>query len=158
MGAGCQRGKGPVSLAAAAANEGAAASASGMGQQPVLLLDIMDTVVYDPFFQDMPRFFGCTFKELLAAKHPTAWLQFERDEIEEEELFRIFFADGRPVDGAALKQHMADCYRYLEGMEALLDRLAAGGTRMHAFSNYPAWWACGCIALGVAYNNVLKRC
>lgn len=32
-------------------------------------------VVYDPFFQDMPRFFGCTFKELLAAKHPTAWLQ-----------------------------------------------------------------------------------
>lgn len=32
--------------------------------------------------------------------------QFERDEIEEEELFRIFFADGRPVDGAALKQHM----------------------------------------------------
>ena len=47
----------------------------------------------------------------------------------------------------------ADCYRYLEGMEALLDRLAAGGTRMHAFSNYPAWWACGCIALGVAYIN-----
>lgn len=32
-------------------------------------------VVYDPFFQDMPRFFNCTFKELLAAKHPTAWLQ-----------------------------------------------------------------------------------
>lgn len=32
-------------------------------------------VVYDPFFHDMPRFFGCTFKELLAAKHPTAWVQ-----------------------------------------------------------------------------------
>lgn len=45
------------------------------GQPPVLLLDIMDTVVYDPFFQDMPRFFGITFKELLAAKHPTAWVQ-----------------------------------------------------------------------------------
>ena len=23
----------------------------------------------------MPRFFNCTFKELLAAKHPTAWVQ-----------------------------------------------------------------------------------
>lgn len=45
------------------------------GQLPVLLLDVMDTVVYDPFFHDMPRFFGLSFKELLAAKHPTAWIQ-----------------------------------------------------------------------------------
>jgi hypothetical protein len=35
----------------------------------------MDTIVYDPFFQDMPRFFNMPFKELLASKHPTAWLQ-----------------------------------------------------------------------------------
>lgn len=44
MGAGCQRGTGPVSLTAAAAHEGAAACASGVSHQPVLLLDIMDTV------------------------------------------------------------------------------------------------------------------
>lgn len=37
----------------------------------------------------------------------------------------------------------ADCYRYLDGMEALLERLAATGVRMHAFSNYPAWCAWG---------------
>lgn len=80
----------------------------------------------------MPRFFDLTFKELLAAKHPTAWiqvkpvrweqttfaatradlappslaLQFECDEISEEELFRIFFSDGRQFDGTALRQHM----------------------------------------------------
>ncbi|EFN54934.1 hypothetical protein CHLNCDRAFT_52708 [Chlorella variabilis] len=100
----------------------------------------MDTIVYDPFYLDMPRFFGITFKELLAAKHPSAWIQFERDEISEEELLRIFFSDGREVDGAALKQHMADCYRYLDGMQALLERLAASGAKVHAFSNYPAWW------------------
>ena len=35
----------------------------------------------------------------------------------------------------------AECYRFLDGMEALLERLAARGVRMHAFSNYPAW--CG---------------
>lgn len=32
--------------------------------------------------------------------------QFEKDEIGEEELLRIFFADGRSFDGQALKQHM----------------------------------------------------
>lgn len=112
MGAGCQRSAGPIT---------AAGSGSTGSSQPVLLLDVMDTIgalavltcgirsicsnavprrafplslkpsplslkpppphthaVYDPFFHDMPRFFGCTFKELLAAKHPTAWLQVRR--------------------------------------------------------------------------------
>ncbi|KAL4853086.1 Flavin mononucleotide hydrolase 1 [Chlorella vulgaris] len=115
-------------------DDGAQAAAGG---PPILLLDVMDTIVYDPFFNDMPRFFDITFNELLAAKHPTAWLQFERAEISEEELFRMFFADGRPVDGAALKQHMAGCYRYLDGMEALLQRLQSSGADVHAFSNYP---------------------
>lgn len=43
-------------------------------------------------------------------------MQFERDEIEEEELFRIFFADGRPVDGTALKQHMVRAVVALVGV------------------------------------------
>ena len=60
----------------AAAATGAAAAAQP--DPPVLLLDVMDTVVYDPFFQDMPRFFDMPFKELLASKHPTAWLQVQR--------------------------------------------------------------------------------
>lgn len=34
----------------------------------------------------------------------------------------------------------AACYRYLDGMEGLLQRLATGGAEVHAFSNYPAWW------------------
>ena len=34
----------------------------------------------------------------------------------------------------------AACYRYLDGMEPLLERLAAAGAEVHAFSNYPAWW------------------
>lgn len=40
-------------------------------QQSVILFDVMDTIVTDPFFEHMPRFFNMTFKELLAAKHPT---------------------------------------------------------------------------------------
>lgn len=41
------------------------------GGRPVLLFDVMDTIVTDPFFEAMPRFFNMSFKELLAAKHPT---------------------------------------------------------------------------------------
>lgn len=76
------------------------------GQQPVILLDIMDTIVSDPFFEHMPRFFNLTFKELLAAKHPTAWVEFENDHITQQQLFDKFFADGRQFDGQALIEHM----------------------------------------------------
>jgi hypothetical protein len=39
---------------------------------------VQDTIVRDPFFEHMPKHFGMTFKELLAAKHPSTWVQFER--------------------------------------------------------------------------------
>lgn len=84
--------------------------ASNSKQTPVLLLDVMDTIVTDPFFEHMPRFFNLTFKELLAAKHPTAWVEFENDMITEDELFVKFFADGRQFDGQALVQHMVSCH------------------------------------------------
>lgn len=50
------------------------ASPSTSGRRPVLLFDVMDTVVYDPFFYEMPKFFDMTFQELLRDKHPTAWV------------------------------------------------------------------------------------
>jgi len=46
----------------------------------------------------------CTCHPLCLLPLP-CW-QFECDEIPEEELMRIFFADGRSFDGTALKQHM----------------------------------------------------
>ncbi|GLC37180.1 hypothetical protein PLESTB_000988600 [Pleodorina starrii] len=116
------------------------AMASSGAQRPVILMDIMDTVVYDPFFHDMPIFFEMSFKELLASKHPTAWVEFECGSISEDELLAKFFADGRKVDGAALKAMMASKYRYLDGMEALLGRLKAANYELHAMSNYPSWF------------------
>ncbi|PNH03107.1 hypothetical protein TSOC_010863 [Tetrabaena socialis] len=108
--------------------------------KPVLLLDVMDTIVYDPFFQDMPVHFGMSFKELLAQKHPSAWLEFECGDIDEDQLFAKFFADGRRVDGGALKDMLVSKYRWLPGMEPLLARLVAAGYRLHACSNYPTWY------------------
>jgi len=81
-----------------------------------------------------------SFKELLAAKHPTAWLDFERGLMDEPAFFAAFFADGRPVDGPGLRAAMREAYAFVPGMEALLTRLHAAGYELHAFSNYPDWW------------------
>ena len=48
----------------------------------VILIDVMDTLVQEPFFERAPGFLGLTLEELMAAKHPTVWAEFERGEIE----------------------------------------------------------------------------
>jgi phosphoglycolate phosphatase-like HAD superfamily hydrolase len=68
-----------------------------------------------------------------------AWIEFENDLIDQEQLFAKFFADGRPFDGAALVQHMVAHYAYIDGMQQLLARLKAAGFALHAMSNYPMW-------------------
>ena len=50
---------------------------------PILLFDIMDTLVRDPFYEDVPAFFGMSLKELIDCKHPTAWAEFEKGLIDE---------------------------------------------------------------------------
>lgn len=107
---------------------------------PVLLLDVMGTLVHDPFFVEVPAFFGCDLQSLVVRKHPSAWEQFERGEIDEPELATMFFADGRTLDVAGLKAAMQAAYRFLPGIEALLSELAAAGVPMHVLSNYPRWY------------------
>lgn len=110
------------------------------GHAPALLLDVMGTLVRDPFFEDMPAFFGLTLKELIAHKHPTAWVEFEHGEIDEAACMAKFFRDARPFDVAAFKAHVARGYEWLPGVEPLLQELAAGGVEMHTLSNYPPWF------------------
>ncbi|XP_031249796.1 flavin mononucleotide hydrolase 1, chloroplatic-like [Pistacia vera] len=89
------------------------ASLSGQTQQrklPILLFDIMDTIVRDPFYQDVPAFFGMPMKELIECKHPTAWLEFEKGLIDEMELARKFFKDGRPFDLEGKREPDPDFY------------------------------------------------
>jgi FMN hydrolase / 5-amino-6-(5-phospho-D-ribitylamino)uracil phosphatase len=106
----------------------------------IVLLDVMGTLVHDPFYEEVPRFFGMTLEALIAVKHPTAWQAFECGEIDEARLETCFFADGRPFDLEGLKRVMRDAYRPLEGIEALLDELVEAGASLHAFSNYPTWY------------------
>lgn len=52
-----------------------------MTSPDVLLLDVMGTLVYDPFHRVMPDFFGMSLEQLLDAKHPEAWVRFEHGEM-----------------------------------------------------------------------------
>ncbi|XP_078447103.1 haloacid dehalogenase-like hydrolase (HAD) superfamily protein isoform X1 [Wolffia australiana] len=130
---------------------------------PVLLFDVMDTIVRDPFYEDVPAFFRMPMKELMELKHPTSWMEFEKGLIDEAELARRFFKDGRPIDlegkfqllksNAAyrsnfddtclpgLKECMRRGYAYLNGIEDLLQLLKCRSYEMHAFTNYPIWYS-----------------
>jgi HAD superfamily hydrolase (TIGR01509 family) len=107
---------------------------------PILLLDAMDTLVVDPFFTVFPRFFGCSLPELFKDKDPTAWIRFEKNEIDEATWAEITFSDRRDFDLAALKAEMFGAYRLIDGIEALLDDLKAADVPMHILSNYPHWY------------------
>lgn len=100
----------------------------------------MGTLVYDPFRVEVPAQLGLTFDELLDQKHPTAWKEFERGELEEDEFFARFFRDGRRFEGAQLKARMAESYRWIDGMRELVAALHRRGVPMHVLSNYPPWY------------------
>jgi HAD superfamily hydrolase (TIGR01509 family) len=108
--------------------------------KPVVLFDVMGTLVHDPFFVEVPAFFGTDLRSLVKTKHPTAWVDFELGECDEAELGRRFFADGRTLDVEGLKEAMVTAYRWLPGIEALLERLQTRGIEMHVLSNYPCWY------------------
>ncbi|XWS58793.1 hypothetical protein CRYUN_Cryun08bG0064100 [Craigia yunnanensis] len=107
---------------------------------PILLFDIMDTIVRDPFYHDIPSFFGMSLKELIECKHQTAWMEFENGVINEEELAKKFFKDGRPFDLEGLKDCIRRGYSYIDGVEQLLQALKQNNYEMHAFTNYPIWY------------------
>jgi epoxide hydrolase-like predicted phosphatase len=109
-------------------------------RRPIVLCDVMDTLVHEPFHREMPAFFGLTLDELVEAKHPTAWVEFERGELSEEEFLARFFRDGRSFDREAFVRAVRAAYRWLPGMEELLAALRARGHAIHAFSNYPCWY------------------
>jgi HAD superfamily hydrolase (TIGR01509 family) len=88
----------------------------------------------------LPGFFGLTLEQLLEAKHPTAWIEFEEGQISQDEYFRKCFRDGRQVDGEALLHRVMDSYAWLDGMEDLLAELHCRGYDIHVMSNYPVWY------------------
>jgi HAD superfamily hydrolase (TIGR01509 family) len=88
----------------------------------------------------MPQFFDLPFQDLLRALQPGAWVDFELGRRTEPEFLSDFFADGRHFDHGGFVRTVREAYRWLPGMEALLEELRATGHEMHTFSNYPEWY------------------
>jgi len=106
----------------------------------VLVFDVMGTIVYEPFVEVLPQALGMSLEALIEQKDPTAWVEFERGDIDEAELQRRFFADRRPYDHTGMKAAMREAYAYLDGMEPLLTSLRDAGHELHLMSNYPEWY------------------
>jgi FMN hydrolase / 5-amino-6-(5-phospho-D-ribitylamino)uracil phosphatase len=109
-------------------------------QPRVILWDIMDTLVRDPFFTHMPGFFGQSFEGLVRQLQPGTWVEFELGKLNELEFFARFFKDGSPIDGPGLKRCMAEAYAWIDGVPELLAELQSRAVSMHALSNYPEWY------------------
>lgn len=105
-----------------------------------VVFDIMDTVVRDPFREVVPKFFGMSEAELWESKNESAWINFERGEIDELELRATYFKDGRDVDIDGLKTALIDGYEFVDGMPELLRDLRDVGHKLHGFTNYPEWY------------------
>ena len=107
---------------------------------PVLLFDVMDTLVYNPFRHEIPAFFDLTGETLLKLKDPTSWPSFELGAIDEAEYLRCYFLDRRAFHHQEFLQTVRKAYHWLDGMESLLADLHASGYEIHALSNYPIWF------------------
>ncbi len=106
----------------------------------VLLFDMMDTVIYDPFHREVPETFDLSLEELRGGTRRQAWVDFELDRIDEPTFFRRFFADGMDIDPGKFKQAHRENYRWMEGMKPLLEDLSRRNQPMHVMSNYPRWY------------------
>ena len=109
-------------------------------ERPVLLFDVMSTLVTEPFLEAIPRFFGMTMDELRASRDPSRWVAFEHGHLTEAEYVSEYFMDGRPLDLPKFRAMLHDFYAWMDGVEPLLVELQAAGYEMYALSNYPVWY------------------
>lgn len=104
----------------------------------ILCIDVMDTVLSDPYRQAIEAATGQPLSQLSGQRDPRAWPDFELGRIDEHELARRFWTSGATFDLATFHRVRRAGYRWLPGMPALLDDLG-GRVGRHAASNYPVW-------------------
>lgn len=106
----------------------------------MLVSDVLDTLVTDPFFNGMSSYFGfSSFQDFLDAKTPGLWHQFEKGQVSEHEIARTFFKDHRFVDVPELKQYLKESYALIPGIPALLQAFQEAEIEVHLCTNYPVW-------------------
>ncbi len=103
-----------------------------------IAFDVMDTLLTDPFRDALRAATGLTLTELSRRRRPGLWPAFERGEIDEDEFWAAFTADGIPCDPAAFHRTRRAGTGWITGMPPLLDELD-GRLRRVTASNYPVW-------------------
>lgn len=109
----------------------------------IIIFDLMDTVVVDPFFHVFPQYFQMPLEQLFKLKEEANWPKFEIDEIEEADYFANFFRADTGIKLAQpeqLKAAIFNGYRYIPGMEDLLSYLHNQGYPLWVHSNYSHWF------------------
>ncbi|MPZ74343.1 MAG: HAD-IA family hydrolase [Nitriliruptorales bacterium] len=107
----------------------------------VVCLDLMGTVVYDPYLEALEAATGLDLANAQAVKNPDSWPQFELGAIDEAEFVRRFFIDGdagHRFDIEAFHRVRREGYHFLPGMTDLL-RALDGHVDRYVASNYPVW-------------------
>ncbi len=114
----------------------------------LLLFDLMDTVVVDPYHHLIANLLpqGMSFDEWRTWRDRSAFEAFERGEIDEEEYMRRFYLPGIPaavrkrlVDPRILKAQLYQQIDFVPGIQALLARVSAA-CPLALGSNYGQWY------------------
>ncbi len=104
----------------------------------VILFDVMDTLLADPFREALRAATEVPLDEVFARRAPDLWPAFERGEITEDEYWSGWDAAGVPFDADAFHRVRRANTNWLPGMPQLLDALE-GVVHRVAASNYPVW-------------------
>jgi HAD superfamily hydrolase (TIGR01509 family) len=104
----------------------------------VVLLDVMDTVLVDPYRDALSAATSLPLEELFRRRDAELWPAFERGELDETAYWAGWEAAGIPCDPDAFHAARRAGTRWVPGMRELLDDLAGAVERVTA-SNYPVW-------------------
>ena len=106
-----------------------------------VFLDLMGTVIFDPYLDALKAGTGMAVLEAHRFKDRQSWPDFELGLIDEDEFVRRFWAaeeQDRPFDVTAFHAARREGYAFLPGMAQLLDDLG-GQVKRYVASNYPVW-------------------
>ena len=107
----------------------------------ILLFDVMSTLVYDPFWKDLPEALNVDLKTWLLDKDRHAWVEFEKGNLATESVFfEQFFGDSFHPDAKIMKETFFANYKYLVGIPEILGQLKQRDIPCHVLSNYPIWF------------------
>jgi HAD superfamily hydrolase (TIGR01509 family) len=104
----------------------------------VVLLDVMDTVLVDPYRDALAAATSVPLEELFRRRDAELWPAFERGELDETAYWAGWESAGIRFDPDAFHAARRAGTRWVPGMRDLLDDLAGEVERVTA-SNYPVW-------------------